>query len=558
MNSKENELISHNFIKNIIIEDLDQKKHINIITRFPPEPNGYLHIGHAKSICLNFGLAKEFNGKCNLRLDDTNPEKESEEYVNSIINDIKWLGFNWEGDIKYASDYFDIFFECALSFIKNDLAYVCDLSMEEMHNFRGTLTEIGKNSPHRNRSIKENLELFNDMKNGKYEEGSRTLRLKIDMSHPNINMRDPVIYRIKKINHIRTQDKWCIYPTYDYSHCISDAIEKITHSLCTLEFEDHRILYDWVIERLIDFKQLNNHPRQIEFSRLELQYTVTSKRKLNDLVNRGLVNGWNDPRMPTISGMKKRGYTNEAIKLFINRCGISKSPNIIDLSLLEASVRDSLETISPRLMAVINPLKISITNFSDKVQSKKVQLHQNDIQFGERLVELTNEIYIEKDDFIENKEESWHRLYLGGEVRLRYSYVLKCNKVIKDENGNIIELNCTIDYDTFGKNPKDRKIKGVIHWVNTKNSIKIIANLYDRLFKESRPDKVIDKSFEDLINPNSLISKNVLVEDTISKFKIHDRFQFERIGYFIIDDNSNILNNEFVVNKIVGLKDNWQ
>lgn len=558
MNSKDSVLTSQNFIKNIIIEDLNLKKHTSIVTRFPPEPNGYLHIGHAKSICLNFGLAQEFNGKCNLRLDDTNPEKESEEYVNSIINDVKWLGFDWDGEIKYASDYFDSFYEFAVCFIRNNLAFVCDLSAEEMHNFRGTLTEAGQNSPYRDRSVTENLELFNNMKNGKYNEGFCTLRLKIDMNHSNINMRDPVIYRIKKINHIRTKDKWCIYPTYDYSHCISDAIEKITYSLCTLEFEDHRLLYDWIIERLIEFKQLDNHPRQIEFSRLDLQYTVTSKRKLNDLVSNGLVNGWDDPRMPTISGMRNRGYTEVAIKLFINRCGISKSPNIIDLNLLEASVRETLENTTPRLMAVINPLKIIITNFSENAQSKDVQLNQNDSQFGTRLVELTKEIYIEKDDFMVHKEESWHRLYLNGEVRLRYSYVLKCNEIIRDENDNIVGLNCTIDYDTFGKNPKNRKIKGVIHWVNSKNSIKIVANLYDRLFKESRPDKVIDKNFIDLINPNSLISKDILIEDTIKKFNIHDRFQFERIGYFIIDKNSNISNNKFIVNKIVGLKDNWQ
>lgn len=559
VNNKE-DIIYNNFIKNIVVEDIKNGKHQEIITRFPPEPNGYLHIGHVKSICLNFGLAKEFNGKCNLRLDDTNPEKETEEYVLNILESVKWLGYQWDQDVKYASDYFDKLHKFAIEFIKHGFAYVCDLTIDEIRNYRGNLTQNGIDSPFRNRTIEENLSLFNEMTNGIYPDGSKTLRLKIDMNSPNINMRDPVIYRIKKQHHIRTKDKWCIYPMYDYTHCISDALEGITHSCCTLEFEDHRPLYDWVIEKLIDFKLLECHPRQIEFSRLELQYTITSKRKLNELVINNLVYGWDDPRMPTISGMRRRGYTKYGLELFIKRCGISKSPNIVDMTLLEASIRDDLENKAPRIMAVLKPLRIIITNFNETTQSRIAPFHPQNPELGERLVELTQEIYIEHDDFMENPIDGWQRLSLGKEVRLRHSYIIKCNNIIKDQIGNIIELHCSIDEKTLGKNPEGRKIKGVIHWVSCNLSIPAKINIYDRLFTYELPDKVEGKDFKELINPNSLEQLTGFIEPIAIEIANPEmNFQFERLGYFVADRfDFNVEKNNYVFNKTVNLKDSWK
>lgn len=548
---------NRNFIKNIIEEDLASKKHSTIITRFPPEPNGYLHVGHAKSICLNFGLAEEFMGKCNLRFDDTNPEKESEEFVKSIQDNISWLGFKWEGDAKHASDYFDKLYDFAVYFIKVGLAYVCELNAEEMRTYRGNLTEVGKNSPYRDRSEEENLDLFTRMKNGEFADESKTLRLKIDMSSPNMNLRDPVIYRIKRFHHIRTGDKWCIYPMYDYTHCISDALEMITHSCCTLEFEDHRPLYDWVLSHLYNAGLVACHPRQIEFSRLELQYTVTSKRKLLRLVNEGVVEGWDDPRMPTISGMRRRGYTPNGIRLFASRCGISKSPNIIEPGLLEGAIREDLERSAPRVMAVLKPLKIILTNFADGAASRVASLHPQNPELGERTVELGAEIYIDHDDFMEVPIDGFQRLTLNGEVRLRHSYVIKCNEVIKDINGNVTELRCSIDLETLGKNPVGRKVKGVIHWVDIKTSVKARVRLYEPLFTEEAPDKVEGVDILEFINKNSLKEIDAYIEPAILNAKAEDRYQFERVGYFVADQKLFDRNN-LVFNKTVGLKDAWK
>lgn len=575
---------ANNFIRTIVEEDLKTGKHQSIITRFPPEPNGYLHIGHAKAICLNFGLAKEFGGQCNLRFDDTNPEKESEEFVRSIENGIKWLGFSWHDTAKYASDYFDKLYEFAEFFIRQDLAYVCDLTPEQMREYRGDFTTPGKNSPYRDpnhelyRSIEQNLKLFKSMKNGEFADGSKTLRLKIDMTSPNMNLRDPVIYRIKRAHHIRTGDKWCIYPMYDYTHCISDALEGITHSCCSLEFEDHRPLYDWVVAHLVKSGLLACHPRQIEFSRLELQYTVTSKRKLNQLVENGSVDGWNDPRMPTLLGMKRRGYTPEGIRLFIERCGVSKSPNSVDMALLEASVREDLESRACRIMAVLNPIKVVLSNYTDGVtSSREAAFHPQGPDLGSRVCELTKEIYIEADDFQETPEDGFQRLKPGGEVRLRHSYVIKCEEVIKDSSGKVIQLNCSIDHNTLGKNPEGRKVKGVIHWVSVTKSFPAQVILYDRLFSEIAPDRVEGHSFTEFLTPTPQVvtayiepagnrfipGGDQIVSDGVfgeSKLKT---IQFERLGYFVAnftgrDPFSGKTTNEVFFNKTVGLKDTWR
>ena len=550
---------STNFIKNIIEEDLKAGKHTSIVTRFPPEPNGYLHIGHAKSICLNFGLAQEFKGKCNLRFDDTNPEKESEEYAKSIEDNVRFLGFNWDGEVKHASDYFDKLYEFAVYFIEQGLAYVCDLTPEQMREYRGNLITPGHNSPYRTRSVAENLDLFTRMKAGEFADGSRVLRLKIDMASPNMNLRDPAIYRIKRAHHIRTGDTWCIYPIYDYTHCISDALENITHSCCTLEFEDHRPLYDWVVEHLFKAGLLPCHPRQIEFSRLELQYTVTSKRKLNELVTDGLVSGWDDPRMPTISGMRRRGYTADGIKLFARRCGISKSPNIVDMDLLEASVRDDLENIAPRVMAVLKPIKVILTNYVEgESGSREASFHPQKPELGVRICELTKEIYIESDDFMENPLPGFQRLTVGGEVRLRHSYVMKCEEVIKNANDDIKELYCSIDHATLGKNPEGRKVKGVIHWVSSTKAVPVEVRLYNRLFTEAEPDRVTDHDFKEFIASNSLEVITGYVEPVplILSAKLEDHFQFERLGYFVVDKDST--SGKLIFNKTVGLKDTWK
>ena len=660
----------NHFIRTIIEEDLKGGKHEAIQTRFPPEPNGYLHIGHAKSICLNFGLAYIYDGLCNLRFDDTNPEKENDEYVNAIKEDVEWLGFHWAGEPRFASNYFDQLYDYAVGLIKDGKAYVDDLTPEEMREYRGTLTEPGKNSPYRDRSVEENLDLFTRMKNGEFPDGSKTLRLKIDMTSGNINMRDPVIYRIRRAHHHNTGDKWCIYPMYDYTHCISDAIEGITHSLCTLEFEAHRPLYDWVVDniivtndktrsainvlscilsnlqskyiqldlgnninkhieidneisnmrRMISF-QLENlnlesklnvnilqklfdislrsceggsldeewtriaelisdylnlikeimsllspfptRPRQYEFSRLELLYSITSKRKLNQLVSEGYVSGWDDPRMPTISGMRRRGYTPEGLRLFAKRAGISKSENIVDMSVLEGAIREELENSAPRLMAVLNPLKVTLTNFeAGKTQSRRAAFHPNHEEMGEREIPVSQTIYIEADDFAENPPKGFKRLTIGGEVRLRHGYVIKCDEVVKDEAGNVVELKCSIDHDTLGKNPEGRKVKGVIHWVSAEHAAEIKVRLYDRLFTVERPDAVRGEDgnylpFTDFLNPESVKEITAYAEPAAKNLPAESRWQFERLGYFVTDrkDHSS---EQPVFNRTVTLKDSWQ
>ncbi len=552
--------VASNFIRAIVEDDLKSGKHSQIITRFPPEPNGYLHVGHAKAICHNFTLAEDYQGLCNLRFDDTNPEKESDEFVNSIKDNISWLGFQWNGEVKYASDYFDKLYEFALWFIDNDLAYVDDLTAEEMREYRGTLTQAGKNSPYRARSIAENRDLFMRMKDGEFTDGSKVLRLKIDMASPNMNLRDPAIYRIKRAHHIRTGDKWCIYPMYDYTHCISDALEGITHSCCSLEFEDHRPLYDWVVDKLFTAGLLPARPRQIEFSRLVLNYTVTSKRKLTQLVSEGLVSGWDDPRMPTIAGMRRRGYTPAGIRLFATRCGISKSPNIIDVPVLETAVREELENSVPRIMAVLNPIKVVLTNFvAGETGSRVADFHPQHPEFGSRLCELTPEIYIERDDFQEVPEKGFQRLTVGGEVRLRHSYVIKCDEVIKNADGEIIELRCSIDPATLGKNPEGRKVKGVIHWVSTTKSVAAEVRVYERLFTVENPDGVEGHDFKEFINPHSLEKITAYIEPAVAQVKPEDRFQFERVGYFVADRvDCDAAAGKLVFNKTVGLRDTWK
>ena len=659
----------NHFIRTIIEEDLKSGKHEAIQTRFPPEPNGYLHIGHAKSICLNFGLAYIYDGLCNLRFDDTNPEKENDEYVNAIKEDVEWLGFHWAGEPRFASNYFDQLYDYAVDLIKDGKAYVDDLTPEQMREYRGTLTEAGKNSPYRDRTEEENLDLFTRMKNGEFPDGSKTLRLKIDMASGNINMRDPVIYRIRRAHHHNTGDKWCIYPMYDYTHCISDAIEGITHSLCTLEFEAHRPLYDWVLNNisknanllnridiiindLYKIKKLTNQdnemsysynahpfvepseqefdksnkrvdeiwelekgviesikdlsrenllhswkealeaitapyqlsvhhvdssiqilkeivdvidprPRQYEFSRLELLYSITSKRKLNQLVSEGHVTGWDDPRMPTISGMRRRGYTPEGLRLFAKRAGISKSENIVDMSVLEGAIREELENSAPRLMAVLNPLKVTLTNFeTGKTQSRRAAFHPNHEEMGDREVPISQTIYIEADDFAENPPKGFKRLIPGGEVRLRHGYVIKCDEVVKDEAGNVVELKCSIDHDTLGKNPEGRKVKGVIHWVSAEHAAEIKVRLYDRLFTVERPDAVRGEDgnylpFTDFLNPESIKEITAYAEPVAKDLPAESRWQFERIGYFVTDRKDHSKDTP-VFNRTVTLKDSWQ
>jgi len=648
----------NHFIRTLIEEDLKSGKHEAIQTRFPPEPNGYLHIGHAKSICLNFGLAYIYDGLCNLRFDDTNPEKENDEYVNSIKEDVEWLGFHWAGEPRFASNYFDQLYDYAVGLIKDGKAYVDDLTPEEMREYRGTLTEAGKNSPYRDRSVEENLDLFTRMKKGEFPDGSKTLRLKIDMASGNINMRDPVIYRIRRAHHHNTGDKWCIYPMYDYTHCISDAIEGITHSLCTLEFEAHRPLYDWIIANtwlkkskndrtlninednldgyLCEFNTLSKNylqkindtkiqekykkqnypylyksiflkkdkytnlykynfknrihykyekelineefakflkdiqrdtspisPRQYEFSRLELLYSITSKRKLNQLVSEGHVSGWDDPRMPTISGMRRRGYTPEGLRLFAKRAGISKSENIVDMSVLEGAVREELENSAPRMMAVLNPLKVTLTNYdAARAESRTAPYHPNIEEMGSRELPISSTLYIEADDFSENPPKGFKRLTLGGEVRLRHSYVMKCDEVVKDAAGNIVELKCSLDYDTLGKNPEGRKVKGVIHWLSAEHAVPVTVRLYDRLFTEPRPDAVRGEDgeylpFTDFLNPESIKEITAYAEPAAKNLPAESRWQFERLGYFVTDRKDHSPEHP-VFNRTVTLKDSWQ
>ncbi|KIA80968.1 glutaminyl-tRNA synthetase [Chromobacterium piscinae] len=560
MSTENNAPVVNNFIRSIIDEDLATGRRSSVVTRFPPEPNGFAHIGHAKAICINFGLAEDYQGQCNLRMDDTNPEKESDEFVEAFKQDISWLGFKWNGEVRFASDYFDRLYDYAVELIQAGKAYVDDLSAEEMRQYRGSLTEPGKNSPYRDRTPEENLDLFARMRNGEFPDGSKTLRLKIDMASPNINLRDPAIYRIRRVHHHRTGDKWCIYPMYDYTHCISDAIEGITHSLCSLEFEDHRPLYDWVLDNI----SIDHHPQQIEFSRLELLYALTSKRKLQALVNDGVVTGWDDPRMPTIAGMRRRGYSPAGIKLFAQRIGVSKSENIIDMAILEGAVRETLENDSPRVMAVVNPLKVTLTNYDAAVTaSRSAPFHPHHPEFGERDVPIAREIWIERDDFAETPPPKWQRLTAGGEVRLRYSYVIKCDEVVKDAAGEIVELKCSIDHDTLGKNPEGRKVKGVIHWVSAEHAIQADVRWYDRLFTESRPDAVRGEDgeyvdFRQFLNPESLKLVPAYVEASVLQAVPETRFQFERLGYFVTDRYEHQPGVKAVFNRTVGLKDSWK
>lgn len=560
MSTENNAPVVNNFIRSIIDEDLATGRRSSVVTRFPPEPNGFAHIGHAKAICINFGLAEDYNGQCNLRMDDTNPEKESDEFVEAFKQDISWLGFKWNGEVRYASDYFDRLYDYAVELIQAGKAYVDDLSAEEMRQYRGNLTEPGKNSPYRDRTPEENLDLFTRMKNGEFPDGSKTLRLKIDMASGNINLRDPAIYRIRRVHHHRTGDKWCIYPMYDYTHCISDAIEGITHSLCSLEFEDHRPLYDWVLDNI----SIEHHPQQIEFSRLELLYALTSKRKLQALVNDGAVTGWDDPRMPTIAGMRRRGYSPAGIKLFAQRIGVSKSENIIDMAILEGAVRETLENDSPRVMAVVNPLKVTLTNYDAAVTaSRSAPFHPHHPEFGERDVPIAREIWIERDDFAETPPPKWQRLTAGGEVRLRYSYVIKCDEVVKDAADEIVELKCSIDHDTLGKNPEGRKVKGVIHWVSAEHAIQADVRWYERLFTEQRPDAVRGEDgeyvdFRQFLNPESLKLVPAYVEASVLQAEPESRFQFERLGYFVTDRYEHRKGDKAVFNRTVGLKDSWK
>ena len=543
-----------NFIRSLIETDLAEGKHKGIVTRFPPEPNGYLHVGHAKSICLNFGLARDFDGRCNLRFDDTNPEKESEEYARAIQDDVQWLGFQWDGNVRWASDYFEQLYQYAVELIKQGKAYVDTLSADQIRQYRGTLKQPGINSPDRDNSVEHNLKAFELMRKGEFEDGSRVLRAKIDMASGNINLRDPVIYRIRRAHHIRTGDQWCIYPMYDYTHCISDALEGITHSLCTLEFEDHRPLYDWVLDQL----PVPCHPQQTEFSRLELHYTLTSKRKLLQLVNEKHVSGWDDPRMPTIIGMRRRGYTPEGIREFARRIGVSKSENIIDMATLEGCIREDLEGRAARVMAVVHPVKVLIMNFAEaNAQSREAGFHPNHPEFGNRLVSFSRELWIEADDFSETPPDGWQRLTVGGEVRLRYSYVMRCDEVIKNAAGKVTELHCSIDPETLGKNPVGRKVKGVIHWLSVAHAQPAEIRLYDRLFTVAEPDGNKDVDFCNYLNPQSLTVVQGWVEPAVRDAAPETRYQFERLGYFCADRRDHQAGGKLVFNRTVTLKDSW-
>jgi glutaminyl-tRNA synthetase len=547
-----------NFIRNIINDDLENNKNDGRVhTRFPPEPNGYLHIGHAKSICLNFGLAKDYAaGVCNLRFDDTNPEKEDVEYTDSIQSDVKWLGFDWEDRLFFASDYFEKLYEFAQQLIRDGKAYVDHLSADEIREYRGTLKEPGKPSPHRDRSVEENLDLFERMRAGEFAEGECLLRAKIDMAAPNMNMRDPAIYRIRKAEHHRTGNDWCIYPMYDYTHCISDALESITHSLCTLEFEDHRPLYDWFLDQL----PVPCHPQQIEFARLNLNYTVTSKRKLNELVTEGLVSGWDDPRMPTIAGMRRRGFTPESIRDFCHRIGLTKTDTVIDVGVLENCVREDLDKRTKRVLAVLKPLKVVIENYPEgEVEMLDAPYHPNDPDMGSRSLPFSKEIYIEQDDFMEDPPKKFFRLGPGREVRLRYAYFITCNEVIKNDAGEVIELRCTYDPETKGGNaPDGRKVKGTIHWVSAEQALKTEVRLYDRLFSDPKPDsKKHEQDWKSFLNPESMqVCETAYLEPSLKDAKAEESFQFERTGYFNVDSKDST-DGKPVFNRTVTLRDSW-
>ncbi|EKE75140.1 glutamine--tRNA ligase [Gallaecimonas xiamenensis] len=538
-----------NFIRQIIDADLQSGKHHSVHTRFPPEPNGYLHVGHAKSICLNFGLADDYQGKCNLRFDDTNPVKEDQEYVDSIKRDVHWLGFEWDGEVRHSSDYFEQLHGYAVELIQKGLAYVDELSPEQIREYRGTLKEPGKNSPYRDRSVEENLELFKKMRDGGFKEGEACLRAKIDMGSSFMVMRDPVLYRVKFAHHHQTGDAWCIYPMYDFTHCISDAIEGITHSLCTLEFQDNRRLYDWVLDNI----SIDCHPRQYEFSRLNLEYTVTSKRKLNQLVVEKHVEGWDDPRMPTIAGLRRRGYTPASIREFCKRIGVTKMDNTVEMAMLEACIRDDLNENAPRAMAVLDPVRLVIENFPEgDVEWLEAPNHPSKPEMGSRKVPFGRELVIEAEDFREEANKKYKRLVLGKEVRLRNAYVIKAERVEKDDAGNITTIYCTYDADTLGKDPADgRKVKGVIHWVSKDHGLPAEVRLYDRLFNVPNPGGADD--FLGTINPESLAVVQGWVEPSLTNAKAEQGFQFERIGYFCRDANNDTL----IFNRTVGLRDTW-
>ena len=541
-----------NFIRQIIDEDLASGKHTTICTRFPPEPNGYLHIGHAKSICLNFGIAQDYQGQCNLRFDDTNPVKEDIEYVESIKNDVQWLGFHWSGDVRYSSDYFDQLHNYAIELINKGLAYVDELSPEQIREYRGTLTQPGKNSPYRDRSVEENLALFEKMRSGEFAEGAACLRAKIDMASPFIVMRDPVIYRIKFADHHQTGSKWCIYPMYDFTHCISDALEGITHSLCTLEFQDNRRLYDWVLDNIT----IPVHPRQYEFSRLNLEYAVMSKRKLNLLVTDKIVEGWDDPRMPTISGLRRRGYTAASVREFCKRIGVTKQDNTVEMAALEACIREDLNENAPRAMAVIDPVKLVIENYPQG-QSEQISMpnHPNKPEMGSRDVPFSGEIWIDRADFREEANKQYKRLVLGKEVRLRNAYVIKAERVEKDAQGVITAIYCSYDAQTLSKDPADgRKVKGVIHWVSAPHALAVEIRLYDRLFSVANPGGAED--FLSTINPESLIVKQGFAEPSLQAAEVGKAYQFEREGYFCLDSRHSSAD-KLVFNRTVGLRDTW-
>jgi len=550
---------SSNFIRNIIEEDLRKNKNEGrVVTRFPPEPNGYLHIGHAKSICINFGLAADYpGGVCHLRFDDTNPSREEEEYVKSIMEDVKWLGFNWGDHMYYASDYFDSLYGYAIKLIKTGKAYVCSLSAEEIREFRGTLTEPGKDSPFRDRPVEENLQLFERMRSGEFEDGSHVLRAKIDMSSPNLNMRDPVMYRIQHSTHQRTGGNWPVYPMYDFAHCLSDSIEGITHSICTLEFEDHRPLYDWFLDEL----KVACHPRQIEFARLNLSYTVMSKRKLLELVEGSHVSGWDDPRLPTLGGMRRRGYTPEAIRTFCERIGVGKKESVIDVAMLEECVREDLNARAKRVMGIINPVRLIIDNFpQNSIEEFDVPNHPNDPEKGIRKVPFGRELFIERDDFMEDPPKKFFRLAPGREVRLKYSYFVKCTGVIKDDKtGEVLEIHCTYDPETRGGSAPDaRKVKGTLHWVSAARSLKAEVRLYDRLFLTENPSVNKDGAdYRDNLNPDSLkIPGSCFVEPGLAGARPGETYQFERLGYFCVDSRDSS-SEALVFNRTVTLRDSW-
>lgn len=542
------------FLRQIVQADLDAGKQAKIVTRFPPEPNGYLHIGHAKSICVNFGLAKEFGGDCHLRFDDTNPAKEDQEYIDAIKSDVHWLGFDWAGEVRYASSYFDQLYAWAVNLIEQGLAYVCDLTPEQAREYRGSLTEPGRNSPFRDRSVAENLDLFARMKAGEFKDGEKVLRAKIDMASPNMNLRDPILYRIRHAHHHQTGDAWCIYPSYDFTHGQSDALEGVTHSICTLEFEDHRPLYEWFLAKL----PVPAQPRQYEFARLNLNYTVTSKRKLKQLVDEGHVQGWDDPRMSTLSGYRRRGYTPAAIRNFCEMIGVTRSNGVVDVAMLEFAIREDLDQNAPRAMCVLKPLKVVITNYPEgQVENLELARHPKQ-DLGVRQLPFTRELYIDQGDYEENPPKGYKRLEPGGEVRLRGSYVIRADEAIKDADGKVIELHCSYDPDTLGKNPEGRKVKGVIHWVPAEGSVECEVRLYDRLFRSAQPEKSEEGgSFLDNINPESLVVlKGCRAEPSLAQAQPEDRFQFEREGYFCVDLKDSAPGKP-VFNRTVTLRDSW-